>query len=240
MDRQHHAWNSPALDGRQMDLLVFGHAGARALAFPTSRGSYHEWEDRKMPEVLGDDIEGGRLQLFCVASADDASWYNESIGIHERAEWQARYDRYLHDEVLPLTQSINPDPRLITTGASFGGYHAITFAMRYPELVMRTLSMSGLPDIKRLTQGWSDNAVYFYNPADFIRHEHDPERLAALQRVDIILAVGEDDSLCQSNRDFSATLWQQGIGNALRIWNGWAHDWLWWEKMLALYIHGHD
>src|ERR1700690_2638746 len=97
--RQHHAWESPALLGRQMDLLVLGHAGARVLVFPTSRGSYHEWEDREMPGAIGDRLELGALQLFCVASADDASWYDDAIALHDRAEWQQRYDRYLHDEV---------------------------------------------------------------------------------------------------------------------------------------------
>lgn len=223
-----------------MDLLVFGHAGARVLAFPTSRGSYHEWEDRNMPGVLQSQLDAGTLQLFCVSNVDAESWYDESIPVTERAGWQARYDACLHDEVLPHTLTLNRDPTLILTGASFGGYHALSFAMRHPELVTRVLSMSGLPDIKRLTHGYSDDAVYFQNPADFIRHEHDPARLDALRRLDIILAIGRDDPLCPSNVEFSRTLWGRGIGNALRIWEGSAHDWPYWEKMLALYIGGHD
>ena len=35
-------------------------------------------------------------------------------------------------------------------------------------------------------------------------------------------------------------LWQRGIGNALRIWDGFAHDWPSWERMLRLYVGGHD
>jgi esterase/lipase superfamily enzyme len=238
--RLHQTWDSPALLGRSMDLLILGHVGTRVLVFPTSRGSYHEWEDRHMPDAVGEQLAAGTMQLFCVASADDASWYNETIPIHERAEWQSRFDAYLRDEVLPRTLSLNPDPFLITTGASFGGYHALNFAMRHPDLVNRTLSMSGLPDIKRLTDGWSDDAVYFQNPADFVRHEHDAGRLAALRRMDIILAVGRDDSLCASNEEFSGSLWSAGIGNSLRVWDGWAHDWPYWQRMLQLYIGGHD
>lgn len=240
MQRLHQTWDSPALLDRKMDLLVFGHAGSRVLAFPTSRGSYHEWEDRKMPEVLGEQLHAGTLQLFCVASADDASWYDDTLPMHERAVWQARYDAFLRDEVLPRTVALNNDPALITVGASFGGYHALCFAMRYPHLVTRVLSMSGLPDIKRLTKGWSDDAVYVHNPADFMRNEHEEARLEAFRRMDIILAVGQDDSLAPSNIEFSQTLWHRGIGNALRVWNGWAHDWPYWQQMLELYIGGHD
>jgi esterase/lipase superfamily enzyme len=239
-ERSQHSWISPALDGHQMDLLVFGHAGSRVLVFPTSQGSVHEWEDRNMPAVVGEQLTTGTLQLFCVASADALSWYNQNLTIPERAEWQARYDRYLKDEVLPFTQALNPDPFLITAGASFGGYHAICFAMRYPELVNRVVSMSGVPDIRRLTHGWTDPSVYFFNPAEFMAHEHDASRLDAFRRMDIILAVGESDSLAASNLDFSRTLWDRGIGNALRVWDGWAHDWPYWERMLQLYIGGHD
>ena len=38
----------------------------------------------------------------------------------------------------------------------------------------------------------------------------------------------------------STSLWNKGIGNALRLWDGWSHDWPYWEKMLHLYIGGHD
>ena len=239
-ERQHHAWESPALLGRRMDVLVLGHAGTRVLVFPTSQGSYHDWEDRQMPDAVGDLLADGVVQFYCVGSADDLSWYNETIPVHRRAEWQARYDAYLRDEVLPLSASLNDDPMLMAAGASFGGYHALCFALRYPHLVSRALSMSGLPDIRRLTDGQSDELVYFYNPAEFSLHEHDETRLADLRRLDIIMAIGRDDRMCGANEEFSRALWDRGIGNALRIWDGWAHDWTYWQRMLQLYINGHD
>jgi esterase/lipase superfamily enzyme len=240
MIRQHLHWASAALGGRAMDLLAFGHAGTRVLAFPTSRGSYHEWEDRQMPEVLGDRIRAGTLQLFCVSNVDAESWYNETIPIAERAAWQGRYDAALEHEVLPRMATLNADPELVTVGASFGGYHALNFALHHPGLVRRALSMSGLADIRRLTHGATDGAVYFQNPAEYIALEEDPERLVALRALDIILAVGRDDSLCAGNEAFSRALWEKRIGNALRVWDGWAHDWPYWQQMLQLYIGGHD
>ncbi len=47
MKREYHKWYSPAL-GRDMELLIYGHAGARVLVFPTSKGRFYEWEDRGM------------------------------------------------------------------------------------------------------------------------------------------------------------------------------------------------
>src|SRR5437879_2404429 len=65
MHHEQHAWFSPALE-REMHLEVFGHAGARVLVFPTSLGSWREWRDRRMHEVVGDHLENGWIQLCCV------------------------------------------------------------------------------------------------------------------------------------------------------------------------------
>jgi esterase/lipase superfamily enzyme len=223
-----------------MELLVFGHGGARVLVFPSSMGRFFEWEDRGMIGALGEHLERGWLQLYCVDSVDSESWYAKWKHPHDRATRQTDYERYLLGEVLPLSWQKNPNPFLITTGASFGGYHAADVAFRHPELVSRVLAMSGLFDIKQQTDGWSDEDVYFHSPTDYIANEHDAGRLAALRRMDIILAIGRDDPLRTNNEWMSTVLWEKGIGNALRIWDGWAHDWPFWRQMVQTYIGGHD
>ncbi len=238
MHREHVRWHSPRLE-RDMDLLVFGHAGARAIVFPSSMGRYYEWEDRGMIGALGHQLEQGSLQLYCVDSVDDQSWYANWKHPADRARYHARYDAYVRHEVVPLTQG-NPNPFLMTAGASFGAYHAVTFAMRYPEIVSRTIGLSGLYDIREQTGGYSDDTVYAYNPADFILGEHDRDRLHQLHRQDIILAIGRDDPMRGNNDYFSDRLWQKNIWHALRIWDGWAHDWSYWRQMIGTYIGGSD
>jgi esterase/lipase superfamily enzyme len=51
MRRDYQSWHSPIL-GRRMEMLVFGHAGPPILVFPTSMGSFHEYEDRGMIGAL--------------------------------------------------------------------------------------------------------------------------------------------------------------------------------------------
>jgi esterase/lipase superfamily enzyme len=58
--------------------------------------------------------------------------------------------------------------------------------------------------------------------------------------MDIIMATGKEDRLIESARALSGLLWSKGIGNALREWDGWSHDWQYWFKMVRLYIGGHD
>lgn len=238
MNRTYHRWYSPSL-GRDMELLAFGHAGARVIAFPTSQGRFYEWEDRGMTEALREHLDRGWLQMFCVDSVDSESWYNDWVHPAVRAARHVQYDAYLRYEVVPLTQR-NPNPFLITTGASFGAYHAANMALRYPYLVNRVVGLSGLYDIGGWTDGYTDDNVYFNNPVAYIPNEYDPGRLEALRRMDIILVTGQDDRFRRQNEEFSGILWGKGIGNALRIWDGWAHDWPWWRQMLPRYIGGHD
>jgi esterase/lipase superfamily enzyme len=239
MNREYRKWWSPAL-GRDMELLVFGHAGARVLAFPASMHAFYDWENRGLVASLSGHLEAGHLQLFCVDQVDRESWYGWHLHPADRARRYDQYQHYLIDEVVPFTRQLNADPFLITAGPSFGAYHALNFAFRHPRLVGRALGMSGLYDIKRFPDGHYDQTAYFHNPVDYLANESDPGRLEELRRVEVILAVGRDDPLLGVNRRLSELLWGKGVWHALRVWDGFAHDWPVWARMLPLYIGGHD
>jgi esterase/lipase superfamily enzyme len=239
MNREFHRWYSPSLN-RDMELLIFGHAGARVIVFPTSKGRFFEWEDRGMVGSLWEHLERGWLQLYCIDSVDAESWYAWHKHPGARSWRHHQYMRYIYDEVLPLSTHKNSNPFLMTMGASFGAFHAMSFGLRFPEKVDRILAFSGLFDIRGFTEGYTDDYVYQYNPMSFIPNEHDGWRLDALRHIDIIMATGRDDRLIGSARAMSGTLWAKGIGNALREWDGWSHDWPYWTKMMHAYINGHD
>ncbi len=239
MNREYHRWYSPSLN-RDMEVLVFGHAGARVLVFPTSMGRFYEWEDRGMMNALGHHIQNGWLQVYCVDSVDSESWYCWWAHPSGRAFRQQQYDSYLTNEVLPLMYAKNHTPYTITLGASFGAYHAMNFGLRHPDRVNRIIALSGLFNIRRMTGGYSDENVYFNNPVDFITGETDHSRLELIRRQDIIIATGTGDRLIDSAREMSGVLWNKGVGNALREWNGWYHDWQYWQEMTLKYISGHD
>jgi len=239
MNREYHRWFSPCL-GRDMELLVCGHGGARMLVFPTSLGKFYEWEDRGMMWALGEHLERGWIQMFCVDSVDAESWYAKWAHPGGRAWRHVQYENYIVHEVMPFIGQKNPTPFLITAGASFGAYHAVNFALRHPDITNRVIGMSGIYDIRPWTDGYVDDTVYFNNPVQYVADEHDEGRLNLLRRMDVILATGHDDANRGSTEYLSKTLWAKGVWNALRIWDGWAHDWPYWQKMVQLYVGGHD
>jgi esterase/lipase superfamily enzyme len=231
-------WYSPNT-GRDMEMLVFGHAGARVVVFPTSHGSFHEYSDRGMTDALARHLDEGWLQLYCVSSYDALSWYAHYLPLEERVANHLRYERYILEEVLPYSRSRNDNPFLIATGCSFGAFHSALLGFRHPDLVDRVVGLSGYYDATRFLR--SDGAAsYFVNPVAFLSGMHDPGQRAMLQRQDIILAIGREDPSYDNNVALSDVLWSQGIGHALRVWDGWSHDWPYWREMILHYIGGPD
>src|SRR5262245_55309226 len=58
MNREYHKWFSPRLH-RDMELLVFGHAGARVLVFPTRQGRFFDYENWGLVGALHHQISNG-------------------------------------------------------------------------------------------------------------------------------------------------------------------------------------
>jgi len=239
MHREHHRWYSPRLQ-RDMELLVHGHAGAPVIVFPTSGGRFFEYEDRGMVANLSDYIDQGWFQLYCVDSVDMESFYCNWAHPRGRIERHLQFEAYLMNEVLPLIQQKNGNPYLITHGCSFGAYHALNFALRHPHRFKRAVALSGKYDMSNFFSGYYDNDIYFHTPSHYVPNLNDGGQIEAIRQVDLIIAVGRDDPNIENNRALSGALWSKGIGHAYREWDGWSHDWPYWQKMARLYIHGHD
>jgi esterase/lipase superfamily enzyme len=217
MHREYHKWYSPRLN-RDMELNIYGHAGARVLVFPTSMGRFYEYEDRGMVANLGDQLENGWLQLYCVDSVDAESFYNN---------WA-------------LSRSRNGNPFLMTHGCSFGAYHAVNIAFRHPHLFGRVLALSGKYDMTGFFNGYYDDNIYYNTPSHYVPNLSDHGQLEALRHVDIVIVAGEHDPNIENNRALSRALWAKGVPNAFREWAGWSHDWPYWKEMVRKYIGGHD
>jgi len=226
-----------------MDLLVFGHAGAKVLVFPTRGGRFHEYEDLRLTEALAAKLEQGQLQLFCVDSVDAESffcWWAHPSG---RIRRHQQYERYLLEEVLPFIDGRNPHECLIAHGCSFGAYHAVNLAFRHPRLFRKVAAFSGRYDLTlgveefpALFDGFYNEDVYFHTPCHFLPNLNCPERMAHLRRMDIVLVVGEEDPFRGSNEQLSRILAEKDIPHRLHLWSERAHRGYYWRRMAPLYL----
>jgi esterase/lipase superfamily enzyme len=242
MNREYHRWHSPRL-GRAMELLVFGHAGAKVLVFPTRDGRFHEYEDLRMVAALRHKIEAGQLQLWCVDSVDWESFYCFWCHPADRVRRHIAYEEYILNEVLPLMRQRNPHPCTISHGLSLGAFHAANIAFRHPHLFQKLAAFSGRYDLtlnvehfRDLLDGWRDENVYFHTPAQYLPNLHCPWRLDHLRRMDIVLVIGREDPFLDNNRWISQVLWDKGVRHARHEWDGRAHSGYYWRRMAPLYV----
>ncbi len=242
MQRTYHHWFSPHLQ-RDMELLEFGHAGARVLVFPTRSGRFFDYENFGLVGALTDKIDAGLLHLFCVDSVDAESIYNESISPSERIQRHVRYEEYILNEVLPLTRQRNPQPFMIAHGCSLGAYHAMNLALRYPQFFGKIVALSGRYDLtepvdvfRSLFDDYYDETIYYHSPNHFLPNLIDETILAEIRRLDITIAIGRDDPFLGSNVVLSEIMTQKHINHALDFWDGRAHKARFWREMVKIYL----
>jgi esterase/lipase superfamily enzyme len=206
MKEEHIKWYSPHL-GRDIEMLVYGHAGQPVIIFPSTMGRYYESKDFKLIESVRWFVEQGLVQIYAIDSIDKLSWYNR--------------------EVHPSVKALNH-----ISGASFGGFHAANFAFRHPDVVSHLFSMSGAFDIRMFMHGYYDDNVYFTNPVDYLPSLNHPD----LWRMKIILGTSEWDICRPANEQLSGILVSKNVGHWLDM-RGWLpHDWQLWREMFPHYL----
>ncbi len=232
-------WRSPVLN-KEMPIVRYGDFGMPLLFFPTAAADYLEYERFRLIEAIQPYIDGGLINAFSIDSINKDAWLNEQVVPEERAYRQYLYDRYVIEEVVPYIRTAcqTPDIRIVTTGASFGAYHAMNEALKHPTVFSGCIAMSGCFDIRKSCDGYHDENVYFNNPIEYIPRLEDPEILDALRRSRLTIVSGQGDYEHPDNsKEMAAVLEAKGIPVNLDLWGeDIPHDWPSWNKMLQHYI----
>lgn len=242
MNREYYKWNSPHLK-KDMELLVFGHAGTPVLFFPTRTARFYDYENWKVIDAIADKINKGWLQVYCVDSIDLESFYCTCSHPSQRIIRHMQYEQYIVHEVMPLMHHKNTNSYIVSAGCSLGAYHAINIAFRHPWLFSKAVGMSGRYDLtlhaknfNDLFDGYQDENIYFNMPSQFILGLQDENILGHLKKIQIVLAVGKEDSFLSNNEFLHNSLLQKGIPNTLHIWEGEAHRPRFWQQMVQYFL----
>jgi esterase/lipase superfamily enzyme len=242
MKREYVSWYSKALK-KNMEMLVFGHSGASILFFPARMGRFYDYENWRVIEALRPKIEKGYIQVFCVDSYDQQSFYSQSVHPSLKIAHHIQYEQYILNEVLPFIRFENPWSFMIAAGCSLGAYHAVNIALRHPQLFNKVVAMSGRYDLTKkvgyyedLLDSYWDESVYFNMPLQYIPNLKDPEILQRIKEIEIVLVVGQEDILYESNRLLNELLQEKGIKSTLRVWANEMHRARAWRQMVEIYL----
>ena len=231
MKEDYHKWYSPTLS-KEIEMLVFGHAGYPVVLFPTTMGRFYECKNMQLIESAKWFLEEGLVQIYCPDSVNELSWYDKGIHPADRVKNHMVYDQFIMEEVVNPICNDRGIQKVAMAGVSFGGYHAANFAFKHPERVSHMFSLSGSFDIKSFLDGYYDDNVFYNNPVDFLPGSDHSE----LWNMKIILGTSDWDICLEANQNLAKILTDKNIP----FWfdeRKWAdHDWPIWRQMFPHYL----
>ena len=80
-------------------------AGTMDVLGPAEAGRAWDFENNGMIDALAGLIDGGRIKLYCVDSADAWTWSDRSVPTEERARRHGVYEGWIHDTVVPWVRA---------------------------------------------------------------------------------------------------------------------------------------
>lgn len=240
LPRRIEGWVSRVL-GLPMPIVSYGDRGHPLLLFPTAAADFLENERFFLIKAIEPAIFAGRIRVFSIDSINRLAWMDRSLPVPEQARRQMLYARYIEEEVVPWIRGVcgDPEARVATAGASFGAFHAANMLFRRPDLFDGLIAMSGFYDLAPdYLHGYSDDNVYFNNPAWYLPGLSDPclDLLRHACRIVIVCGQGAWESP-DASRQLSAILESKGIPHFFDLWgHDVSHDWPWWRKMLPHHL----
>jgi esterase/lipase superfamily enzyme len=226
-------------------LIAYGHWGRPVLVFPSEQGRAWDFENNGMVGAVADLIDAGRVKLYCVDSADAATWSDHSLPLEERARRHDDYEQWLLSTVVPwISADCGGAGDIVTLGCSLGAYHAANIALKHADVFPLALCFSGNYDPSHWN-AWGEraSAAYFDNPLDYVQHLGGDHLDWLRSRVSLLLVVGQGSweehptRSLPSTREFAAVLAEKGIPHELDVWgHDVPHDWPSWRRQLAHHL----
>lgn len=202
-------------------------------------GSYTNWTDKtKVAEYAG------RYGFIIVTPEGANGWYTDSV-----SKPNDKYESYIIKELIPevdkkFRTKADRDDRIVA-GLSMGGYGAVKFGLKYPELFTLVGAFSGAFGTSDFTEkaageiGKTVDVVYGPVGSD-TRKANDVfallEAATDVKKLPFVYqACGTEDFLFSSNRTFDELLIKRKIAHEYRERPG-IHNWAFWDDQIKEFL----
>ncbi len=191
-----------------------------------------------------------KYNFIIVTPEGDNGWYTDSTTVAND-----KYESYIIQELIPEIEKkyrvLKDRNHRVVAGLSMGGYGAVKFGLKYPEMFSLVGSFSGALQAASLTEkmlgnSWkalTDSIVGVYGAEDSpTRKANDVFKILSGIPPDktknlpfIYFACGTEDGLISTNREFSALLLEKKIPHEFRESPG-IHDWKFWNTQIQEFL----
>ncbi|MBC7899255.1 MAG: esterase family protein [Saprospiraceae bacterium] len=209
-------------------------------------GHFDNWTDRTALAEYA-----SKHNFIIVTPEGDNGWYTDSVSVPND-----KYESYIVKELIPEIDKTfrtvaDRDHRAIA-GLSMGGYGAIKFGMKYPEMFSLAGSFSGALGVATFGEGIRDAAFMktittIYGPAESeTRKANDLFGIVRTSTSEKIKSMpffyidcGSEDFLFQNNRDFVTLLLEKKVPHEFRQLPG-SHNWAFWNSQVKEFLEVAD
>lgn len=224
-------FNQPAAKSERYPVLYLLHGLG---------GHYDNWATKtKLAEYAA------RYSMIIITPEGNNSWYTDSATVPTD-----KYETYIVDELIPDVQrryrTLEMRAGRSIAGLSMGGYGALKFGVKHPELFAFAGSMSGALGAASWTEselrgfefifrtlqpvyGAENSETRAANDLTKLFRELPAERIAALPFM--YLDCGTEDPLFSSNRSLAELLVSRKIPHEYRQLPG-SHNWAYWDAQV--------
>ncbi|HMP66145.1 MAG TPA: alpha/beta hydrolase family protein [Pyrinomonadaceae bacterium] len=187
------------------------------------------------------------MEMIVVSVEGGNGWYTDSF-----TKENDRYESYIIRELIPEVdrkfRTISEREHRAIAGLSMGGYGAIKFGLKYPEMFVLAGSFSGAFGAATLDERTGGSAIA--RSLEAIFGPQDSETRKANDLFDIVrrsspetiktwpfiyVDCGTEDFLFQNNRDFVSLLVEKRVPHEYRQLPG-AHNWQYWDKQIEEFL----
>jgi putative tributyrin esterase len=187
------------------------------------------------------------MDVIIVTPEGEDGWYTDNL-----TKENEKYETYIIKELIPEIdkkfRTIDRRNHRAIAGLSMGGFGAIKFGLKYPDMFALAGSFSGALGAANITEKQFPGAIgktinTIFGPfGGEVRKANDPfdiVRRATADKVKtfpfLYLDCGTEDFLFQSNREFVALLLEKNVPHEYRQLPG-AHNWKYWDKQVEEFL----
>ena len=205
-------------------------------------GHYNNWTDKTRVAAVSSS-----LGMITVTPEGEDGWYTDSA-----SKASDKYESYIIQELIPEIdkkfRTIPNRPNRAIAGLSMGGFGAVKFGLKYPELFSLAGSFSGAIGGATITEkefpgaiGRTINSIFgpvgsptraSNDPFSIIRTAT-PDKISKLPFI--YLDCGTEDFLFRNNRDFVALLVDKKVPHEYRQLPG-EHNWTYWDRQVEEFL----
>ncbi|MEO8572824.1 MAG: alpha/beta hydrolase family protein [Pyrinomonadaceae bacterium] len=191
------------------------------------------------------------FKMIIVTPEGEDGWYTDNL-----TQENQQYESYIVKELIPAIdkkfRTLDRREHRAIAGLSMGGFGAIKFGLKYPDMFVIVGSFSGAIGAATITEKQFPGAISktintifgpfggevrkANDPFDIVRRAT-PEKIKAFPFL--YLDCGTEDFLFQSNREFVSLLLEKKVPHEFRQLPG-AHTWKFWDKQVLEFLRISD